>query len=413
MDGIERADFIERVGYHPNYVSPDPQPQTAAPPLPQPDLRILPDSPPQSTTSRYGVPNSPASIAPCSRQLDQDCLGLADLPSRIEWDDRVSSIDTRARRGTWRIEDSSDEEEVNATYGSLVAASGLPVRWKEAPIAIRKFIDDTSGEEKTAIQTGVKHVTAGKEEVHVHVWKSEALLMTVMQNARAIEMEVNPSKTQLLCITSAINYQVRSYIYSDGQKLLSGDTLKLLDYTMCRRPNSDQHITDIRRKYDIRAWILRNLRQAGVPPQRLVLVYCSLIRPVLEYPSVVFHSGLTEEASDRLERLQSASLRSIFGQGMSYSASLEQSGLTTLKERRNELLLNFANRAAGSERFSTAWFPETDETNYELRRTLKYKQELALRDRLLCAPIFKMRQLLNQTSTLCISVDEFWYHFMT
>ena len=36
------------------------------------------------------------------------------------------------------------------------------------------------------------------------------MLETVMNNAAAIGMEVNPLKTQLLCLTSAINYQVRS-----------------------------------------------------------------------------------------------------------------------------------------------------------------------------------------------------------
>ena len=35
-------------------------------------------------------------------------LGLEDLHLRMDWDDAVSNVDTRKKRGTWRLEDSSD-----------------------------------------------------------------------------------------------------------------------------------------------------------------------------------------------------------------------------------------------------------------------------------------------------------------
>ena len=220
-----------------------------------------------------------------------------------------------------------------------------------------------------------------------------------MNNAAAIGMEVNPLKTQLLCLTSAINYQVRSYIYCGGDKLLSGENLKLLGYTMGRRPGAEQHIKDIRRKYGARAWILRNLRQADIPDQKLVQVYCALIRPILEYPAVVFHCGLAEESSDSLERLQSASLRTIFGHHTPYAECLKKSGLPTLKDRRQDLLESFTARAAESDRFSSTWFPVNEPPPYSLRKTLKFKQDHANRDRLLNAPIFKMRQIMNTKAT--------------
>lgn len=191
-----------------------------------------------------------------------------------------------------------------------------------------------------------------------------------MDNAAAIGMEVNPQKMQLLCLTSAINYQVRSFIYCGGRKLLSGDTLKLLGYTMGWRPGANHHVKEIRKKYGARAWILRSPKQADIPQSKLVQVYCALIRPVLEYPAVVFHCGLTEESSDSLECLQSASLRTIFGHHVSYSECLRKSGLTTLKDRRDGLLESFATRAAESNRFAEQWFPTNEPPAYALRRTL-------------------------------------------
>ena len=291
------------------------------------------------------------------------------------------------------------EETPYVCFSQLSDAAGLPDRWAERPIKIRKFIDDTSGQEKIALRTGVRHITEEKEEVHVHAWKSEEMFNRISANAAAIGMEVNPAKTQLLCITSAINYEVRSFVYINGEKHLSEDCLKLLGYSMGRRPNADAHIKEIRRKYGARAWILRHLQQVGIQQGQLVQIYCSLVRPIFEYPAVVFHSGLQEDLSAALERMQSASLRSIFGQAVSYSLCLEKAGIPTLKNRRDTLLRDFALRAADSTRFGGSWFPKNERPQYELRKTRKYKQEHATRDRLLHAPIFRMRQLLNELDT--------------
>ena len=165
---------------------------------------------------------------------------------------------------------------------------------------------------------------------------------------------------------------------------------------MNRRPNSDAHIRELRKKYGARAWILRHLHQVGIPTNKLVQIYCSLVRPVLEYPAVAFHSGLTGESSDKLERLQSASLRTIFGHKKLYAKCLEKSGLTTLKDRREALLSSFTRKAAASERFSTAWFPINPPPTYPLRRQRKFEQDHATRDRLIHSPIFRMRQILNE-----------------
>ena len=180
---------------------------------------------------------------------------------------------------------------------------------------------------------------------------------TVMSNAAAIGMEVNPAKTQLLCITSAINYQVWSYIYCQGEKLASGDSLKLLGYTMGRRPTAEQHVKSLRRKYGARAWILRNLNQAGIAPAKIC-------------PDVLFASGqclntqrlffILECLKKRLTRLSVYRVRPS-DQSLAKCCPTPsvwwRPGLKTLKERQEELMLSFARRVAESERFSQKWLP--------------------------------------------------------
>ena len=100
------------------------------------------------------MPESPRSTF--GYETERGELGLLDLASRIEWDNGLPAVDVRDRRGTWRIVDSSSDEEESATgnnviLSSLVEASGLPDRWVEALAVVR----DTSGQEKIPLMTGV------------------------------------------------------------------------------------------------------------------------------------------------------------------------------------------------------------------------------------------------------------------
>ena len=190
---------------------------------------------------------------------------------------------------------------------------------------------------------------------------------------------------------------MRSYIYVDGQKVTSADELKLLGYHFGRRPRPDVHVRELRRKFGARSWILRILKHSGIPDQSLVEVYCSLVRPVLEYPSNVFHSSLTDELSESIERLQRVALKSFFGLKVSYEDCLQKAGLDRLDKRRSDLMLDFAKKTAESPLYGPSWFPLKEASSYGLRREQKYVQEFAARERLQKAPIYAMRALLNKT----------------
>ena len=163
VDGIEKDDYTQIVGYHPNY-SPDTDSKQANQPAgeerPATDL-CLPGHEEVRDIERYGLPDSPKSAFGHGNADGQ--LGLLDLATRLEWEDRPLDMDVRTRRGTWRIVDSSSEEEAeenNVNFASLSAASGLPDRWIDEPMVVRKFIDDTSGQEKIPLITGVRHITS-------------------------------------------------------------------------------------------------------------------------------------------------------------------------------------------------------------------------------------------------------------
>ena len=127
----------------------------------------------------------------------------------------------------------------------------------------------------------------------------------------------------------------------------------------------------------------------------LVTVYCSMLRPVLEYCSVVYHTLITREESERIERLQRLSLKIIFGFGESYENLLGRAGITSLWDRREEAFLKFARNLSQHSRYSESWLPKKEATR-SLRKEKKYEEFYARTERLFCSPLYKIRRLLNE-----------------
>ena len=60
-----------------------------------------------------------------------------------------------------------------------------------------------------------------------------------------------------------------------------------------------------------------NLKRFGTPTEVLKSVYCSYVRPSLEYACLAWHPGLTKDQTDRLETIQKRALKIILGQNYS------------------------------------------------------------------------------------------------
>jgi hypothetical protein len=144
----------------------------------------------------------------------------------------------------------------------------------------------------------------------------------------------------------------------------------------------------------MRIWTIRHLKKTGIPTNQLLKIYCAMIRPVLEFGAVSFHSLLTGEQSLALERLQRIALQTIYGVEKSYESCLEEAQLPRLEERRQKLLENFAVKNQNG-RYATKWFPKNDPKEYELRRTEMYRVMKTNSERLKNSPLNQMRRVLN------------------
>ena len=118
-----------------------------------------------------------------------------------------------------------------------------------------------------------------------------------------------------------------------------------------------RHVQVLSGRFRSRFWVLRHLRNAGFNEEELVKVYKTILRPVADYLCVFYHSILTDEQDEQIERLQVQALKCIFGWRVPYSEMRSMAGVTTLRQRRIEMADKFAEKAAGSARFS-GWFPQ-------------------------------------------------------
>ena len=89
--------------------------------------------------------------------------------------------------------------------------------------------------------------------------------------------------------------------------------------------------------------MITKLKYVGVSREDLLDIYILFIRSVTEYCAVSFHSSLTGQQSDKLEKIQKTCLKVIMGEDyINYQTALDYFGLQTLSDRRLKRCLDFS-----------------------------------------------------------------------
>ena len=213
----------------------------------------------------------------------------------------------------------------------------------------------------------------------------------ISDNSAAIGMKVNPTKTQLLCVSGASYCETNCHFFADGVKISSQPSMTLLGFCFGNRPTVEDHIHLIQKKFNSRSWLPRHLRNAGVPQEDIVKIYASTIRSVVEYAVPVYHPLLTANQADKLESLQRRALKSIFDPKTSYREALERSGLDTLQQRRESIFRKFCMKTSQNSLFYH-WLHKNPPSAYNLRKENRYVEFHARSERLKKSPLFAMRR---------------------
>ena len=210
-------------------------------------------------------------------------------------------------------------------------------------------------------------------------------------------MKVNGKKTQLVCISASNEASVFSYIGTKDSRIESKDCLKILGFWFGCKPGVGKQVEVMQAKFRSRLWMLCRLKKYGMKTCDLLFIYKSVIRPVLDFCVVTYHSMLTDVQSEQLERLQKCAFRLIYGQDTCYDDALSISDTDRLDVRRKKQLEKFTVKASNNPRFKDKWFPRNDNIYTDhLRTRQKYKELRYRTNRLGVSPLFEMRRILNR-----------------
>ena len=141
--------------------------------------------------------------------------------------------------------------------------------------------------------------------------------------------------------------------------------------------------------------LLRRVAGFNTPEEDQKDIHVLFIRSIHEQSATVWHSSISEENKNDLERVQKTALKVILREKYTgYNQGLAKLGLESLESRRENLCLNFANKCIKSERLKHM-FP-LNQHNVNTRNKETYEVQFANTGRLQKSPIIYMQKLLNE-----------------
>ena len=147
----------------------------------------------------------------------------------------VNYYDTRERRGTRRLEDTIVEEE----WECHEIETALGIESSLHRMKNFKYVDDLTVLEVNSLRSACGTMSTVKESKQLHSQGLQLQLGEIGSQASEIGMMLHPRKTQLVCISPAVNSNVTCYLRNGEERLMSGDELKILGYHLGTRPNAD------------------------------------------------------------------------------------------------------------------------------------------------------------------------------
>ena len=215
----------------------------------------------------------------------------------------------------------------------------------------RFFVDDLSVLELVMLTSLLSeynfkyHVASdvGIDELYVapENLKSQGTLNKIASWTEENQMKLNEEKTNYM-IFSRSQSEFATRLSVNGKTLDRVEAAKVVGVWLTTWLDWERNTSEICRKAYARVTMITKLKYVGVNIGDLINIYILFICSVLEYCSVLWHSTLTVDQSQRIERVQKTCLKIILGAEYSnYEDALEYTGLERLSERRENRCLQF------------------------------------------------------------------------
>ena len=205
-------------------------------------------------------------------------------------------------------------------------------------------------------------------------------------------MRINVKKTKEFRVSFLKSEPQMEPLIINNQPIEVVKSTKLLGLNLRSDLKWSSHVEKICSKASKRLYALRTLKRSGVPAKDLRTIYCSFIRPVMEYACPVWHSSLTMELQKEIEHVQRRALRIIIPY-MSYEDALSHLHLESLRDRRELLTKSFYRSVLKQDNKLNDLIPTVVNHTYSLRSPRNI-------------PMFKSRTNRFKNSTIPYSVQK-------
>ena len=198
----------------------------------------------------------------------------------------------------------------------------------------------------------------------------------------------------------------------NGNLLNSVDNIKLLGVIITADLRWKENTALICKKVNKKFYILWKLWQFGLKKEELLTAWKVLLRPKTEYAVPLWHSGLLESDTNKLETLQKKAIGLILGtiyidhkryykvngKAGSYEEALTHLDLQTLAERRESLTGKFALETFKNERHN-GFFEEKLNVRTNSRQNPIIQEQTCKTERHRKSAIPYMSRMLNKDET--------------
>ena len=214
-------------------------------------------------------------------------------------------------------------------------------------------------------------------------------------------MLINEKKTKCMIFNYTDNHQFTTRLDINKQQIDVIDSTRLLGTIITNNLCWDLNTATIVRKANARMELIRRVAEFGTPIEDMKEIYILFVRSILEQSATVWHSSLTQENIQDLERVQKSATKIILNDSeMQYEKRLAKLGLETLSSRRETLCLNFAIKCTKSEKVKNMFPLNEKRHDMETRNEDKFKVQFANTTRLKNSPIVYMQKLLNENEKI-------------
>ena len=270
-----------------------------------------------------------------------------------------------------------------------------------------KFVDDLTNLEKIALLTiGIaSHNIKQQIPNDIHTsnlfipsknLKSQEYLNTIQNWTVKQKMVINEEKTKSMIFNFNKTKQFSIRLKVNNTIIEQVKSIKLLGTFITDNLKWNKNTKYLVKRAYSRMELLRQMTKFTKSIIDKLQIYKVYIRSVLEQSSVVWNSSLTKQNERELERVQKVAVRLIIGKETPYEESLNILKLTSLKERRNLLSVNFARKCLSNEKTKSIFTINTKTHNMKLRKTEYFNVNHAKTVRLRKSAIINMTKQLNK-----------------